>query len=76
MESGLEGGSNCGEEGDVSMSLENSLWYHSESDSASESIDSIESRLKLSMTGFAGLKRGDGRVKSTSESGVMGIPDE
>jgi hypothetical protein len=48
MESGREGGI-CGEEsaGDA-ISFENSLWYHSESDSSAEST---RSRLKFKVSG-------------------------
>ena len=47
MESGREAGSG-GEKAGVAMSFENSLWYHSESESWSEST---RSRLKLIVRG-------------------------
>lgn len=70
IESGREGCSSGDREG-VSMRFENSLWYHSESES-----ESICSRFKLSLSALRWLKQGGGRVKSTSESGERGISDE
>lgn len=79
-ESGREGWSGCWKTEDVAMRFENSLWYHSESESASEST---RWRLRLKTRGWMaalrGLNRGEGRAKPSSESevdGVRGIPDE